>query len=166
MNKKIILVVVGALLLTMAGQNLVAEDAAITGTFNPTTTMTANLWNTSMTWGDLAYNANVTANSQLNNTGSVKIDSTICNDSYSGGLTLVIEAQNDAEDEFACIYNSVDISWADMGTEATPATLDADIALAGTSPFTVNIVGNGVGWSIDHAEQSFNLTVAYTENVA
>ena len=163
MNKKLLAVAL-AVAVSVLAYPVFAADLGITGTFDPITSCSAELWNSTFAWGNLAYNANVTKVSQLNNTGSVIIDSTIHNDSYTGDLTLVAQAENNAQDEFACIFNSVDTTWADIGSVASPVTLDSDIAIGGTSSFTVNLLGNGVGWSADHSSQSFNLTITYTEN--
>lgn len=163
MNKKFLAIAV-VFSLVCVSSLVLADTSNITGSFDPQTSMSISLWNTTFSWGSLAYNGNVSQSSQINNTGTVTIDTTIHNQSYSGDLTFVAVAENNALDEFACIFDSADSSWIDMGSIASPATLDSDLGIGSNSDFEVCILGNGVGWSVDHGSQTFNLVVTYTEN--
>ena len=159
MNKKAL--VIATILVVTGVSTVYAADLNITGSFDPDPgAASAELWNTTFTWGSLGANANLTNSSQLNNTGSVNIDSTIYNDTYSGDMTLVDEVDLDAQDEFACIFNSADSSWIDMGSVGSVAVLDTNLAASGTSDFTVCILGPP-SFSANHGSQTFNLVVAY-----
>jgi len=162
MNKKAL--VIAAILVVTGVSTVYAADLNITGSFDPDPgAASAELWNTTFAWGSLATDGNVSKTSQLNNTGDVTIDSTIYNASYTGDLTLVAEADLDDTDEFACIFNSADSSWIDMGSVASAATLDNDLVADGTSSFDVCVLGPP-DYSVDHGSQTFNLVVAYEAN--
>ena len=162
MNKKAL--VIAAILVVTGVSTVYAADLNITGSFDPDPgAASAELWNTTFAWGSLAANGNVSKESQINNTGSVTIDSTIYNASYTGDLTLVAEVDLDATDEFASIFDSADSSWIDMGSVASPATLDGDLGAGSNSEFTVCVLGPP-DYSVDHGSQTFNLVVAYEAN--
>lgn len=169
MNKKLLAIVTAICFIFSFGTTLVIADVStITGTFNPTTVMSGHVDNETFAWGNFAKDANVTKVAVLYNDGDVNIDSTIHNDTYSGALTLVALAENDAQDEFACIWSDDGGTWRNMGTVGTPLTLENNIPASGAgtneSGFAVNVVANSVGWSLDHAEQSFNIKVTYVEH--
>jgi len=169
MNKKLLAVVAVVCFVFSFGVPLISADVStMTGTFNPTISMSGHVDNETFAWGSFASDANVTKVAVLFNDGDVNIDSTIHNDSYSGDLTFVALADNDAQDEFACIWSDDAGTWRNMGTVGTPLTLENDIPASGAgineSGFAVNVVANGVGWSQDWNEQSFDIKVTYVEH--
>jgi len=159
MNKKAL--VIAAILVVTGVSTVYAADLNITGSFDPDPgAASAELWNTTFTWSPFVINCNVSQESQINNTGNVTIDTTIYNASYTGDLTLVNDVDLDATDEFACIFDSADSSWIDMGSVGSAATLDTGLAADSNSDFTVCLKGPP-NFGDDYGSQTFNLVVAY-----
>ena len=168
--RKIDVAIVGIAVVLMSLSGLVMGDTTnLDGTFDPNPTgVSANLWNVTVAWGSLATSGNETGVTQINNTGDIPIDAGVWADDTPAmtDCTLVIEADNDALDEVACLINTDVTSWGDIPTSSNQTNIKTNIppSASNTSSFALNILGNPVGWTTDHGSQTLSMTVTYVEH--
>lgn len=155
MNTKIAVIV--ATLLVLATTPLVLGDTAdITGTFTPTASVSAEIWNTTMAFGSMNVDDVVSLPTQINNTGTSNIDVTIQYKNTAGDLSLVASAPG--HDEYRVEQNGTG-SWTDVTVSYT--TIVNDLAhTSGEKVFNVRLtLGSSLGGT--YGAQNHNNTVQY-----
>lgn len=133
-----------------------ADTADITGNYTPTSSVSAELWNTTMLWGSLATGATATNRTQINNTGDTNIDVTIKYKDMSADLTLV--ASPPGADDYRMEQNGTG-SWTDITVGYTAVVSDL-VASTGTKTFDVRVT-MGSSFTQDWGIQYHNNTVQY-----
>ena len=150
------------IVLMVSGLGLVANatDADISCTFDPSTSMSANLWNDTFAYGSLNADATGTEPSQLNNTGDVSIDATIKEQSGAADMSHVTSFTA-TKDEYKIEFNTTG-AYADLPSGGT-SLVDALVPSSNT-PFNVKLTMDTL-FSEDWTQQSITVRVTYVVNV-
>lgn len=146
-----------AFLMVLASSALVLGDTQdITGSFTPTASVSAEIWNTTMAWGSLNVDESSIQPNQINNTGTTNIDVTIKYKDTAGDLSLVASAPG--HDEYRVEQNGTG-SWTDVTVSYT--TIVSDLAhTTGEHEFDVRLtLGSSLGGS--YGAQYHNNTIQY-----
>jgi len=165
--KKIIPIVVGALLIMSLAPIVSGDTTNITGTFDPSVSMSASLDNDTFAWGSLSAGASGTKKANLSNDGDVNIDTTIQETSGAANMYHSTNASL-AQDEYWLNYtlDEGSDSWGDLAS-ASAQTLETNVNASGLAANWTNFkaeITMGPSFSADHAQQSITIQIAYTEH--
>jgi len=135
---------------------VMGAEIDITGTFTPTASVSAELWNSTMAWGSMNVDDSVSLPTQINNTGTSNIDVTIKYKTVAGDLSLVASAPG--HDEYRVEQNGTG-SWTDVTVSYT--TIVSDLTYTtGEKEFNVRLtLGSSLGGT--YGEQTHDNTVQY-----
>jgi len=164
--KKILSVLLALTLLSIMAPSVYSDTTNITGTFNPSTTMSASLDNSTWAYGSLSADANSIKKANLSNTGDVNIDTTIQETASASDLSHVTGVPG--QDEYTLDFSldeGVD-NWADLASGA-PVTLETNVPASGESGNYTKFKSNvtmGSSFSEDWGEQTITVQIAYTEH--
>lgn len=149
-------VIVATLLVLWATPFTIADTTDITGTFTPTASISAEIWNETMAFGSMNVDDVVSLPTQINNTGTSNIDVTIKYKNTAGDLSLAASAPG--HDEYRVEQNGTG-SWTDVTVSYT--TIVTDLAhTSGEKEFNVRLtLGSSLGGT--YGAQNHNNTVQY-----
>jgi len=144
-----------------------ADTTEITGSFNPSTTLSANLWNSSFNWSVIGASSSSTKNTQLNNTGDVNIDVSIQETSEASDLYHSTNVSA-GTDEYLLEFNMEGGGFNDITRhDGAPTTLEDNVPASGQANNYTNFdvrITMGSDFSSDFGWQSNTITVTYTEH--
>jgi len=165
--KKIISILIGIALLISLAPAINGASTTISGSFDPSTTLSANLWNNTMNWSVIGAGATATNNTQLNNTGDVNIDVTIQETTEASDLYHSTNASA-STDEYLLEFNMEGGGWTDITRhDGSPETLESNVPASGQvgniTNFDVRLT-MGSDFSSDFGWQTNVITVTYTEH--
>jgi len=127
----------------------------IIGNFTPTSSVSAELWNTTMNWGSLGVSQSNSQNTQINNTGDTNIDVTI---KYKDTATnLALTAGAPGEDQYRVEQNGTG-SWTDVTSSYT--SIVSNLGTSSNKNFDVRVT-MGSSFTQDWGIQYHNNTVQY-----
>jgi hypothetical protein len=132
-----------------------ADTQDITGNFTPSSSVSAELWNTTMSWGSLGASQTGVDTTQINNTGDTNIDVTIQYKDTATDLTLTAGAPG--EDQYRVEQNGTG-SWTDVTGSYTSVT--SNLAPSANKEFQVRVT-MGSSFTQDWGQQWHNNTVQY-----
>jgi hypothetical protein len=150
--------ILGIMLLTMAlalTPTGYSAEIDITGQFTPSSSVSAELWNTTMDWGSLGASASNTANTQINNTGDTNIDVTIKYKDTATSLTLTAGAPG--EDQYRVEQDGTG-GYTDVTSSYTSVT--SNLGASANHDFNVRVT-MGSSFTQDWGVQYHNNTVQY-----
>lgn len=154
--KGIFAVAIAMLMIFGSTAFVMGAEIDITGTFTPTASVSAELWNSTMAWGDLNVDEANTLTTQINNTGTSNIDVTIKYKTVATDVTLVASAPG--HDQYRVEQNATG-SWTDVIVSYTEVVTDLTYT-TGEESFDVRLtMGSSLGGS--YGEQTHDNTVQY-----
>jgi len=164
--KKTICILIAIIMIAFVIPSVIGDTTNITGTFNPTSTMSASLDNSTWAWGSLNADETSIKYANLSNTGDVNIDTTIQETASASDLSHTTGSAG--QDEYLLEF-SLDEgapSWADLASGA-PATLETNVPASGQANNYTKFMGNitmGSSFSEEWDEQTITIQIAYTEH--
>jgi len=155
--KKIGAIVIVLLVILALSSYAVGDTSTVTGQFNPSTTLSAELWNSSVDWGSVAASGTSTKTTMVNNTGDVNADITIKYATEADNLELVTSSPG--QDQYMAQYTDSNGDWLNItsGYTSVVSNLTATTGKQGLD-FLMTM---GSSFSEDWGTQWFNITVQY-----
>lgn len=154
--KGIFVVAIAMLMVFGSTAFVMGAEIDITGTFTPTASVSAELWNSTMAWGSMNVDDTSTLTTQINNTGTSNIDVTIKYKTVANDVSLVASAPG--HDEYRVEQNATG-SWTDVIVSYTTVVSDLTYT-TGEKSFDVRLtLGSSLGGS--YGEQTHDNTVQY-----
>jgi len=150
----------GALLIPVVS----AVSVEVTGNFTSTGTLSAEVWNSTLDFGNLTTGSNSVVLVQINNTGSTVIDVTQDQVVEDSGADLSVGTMGSLDaDEYSVLMNSTVGSggWTDIGNNDNSVVSD-DIAISGNDVYNlcVNLSSSVTKQYPDEETFSADLTVS------
>jgi len=168
--KKIIPILIGVLLITSLAPIISSDTTNITGTFDPSTTLSASLNDSTFAWGSISTDETKSQFGNLSNDGDVNIDVTIQHTANASDLSLS-PTSAPGQDEYNLTYSlngfTDESGWDEKYVRYAATSLETNVPAAGESSnytaFAVNIT-MGPSFSENWGEQSITIQLAYTEH--
>jgi hypothetical protein len=154
MRKAIAVLILMGLVVASASITFGAE-VDIEGSFTPSSSVSAELWNTTMNWGSIGASGTSIANTQINNTGDTNIDVTIKYKDTATDLTLT--AGVPGEDQYRVEQDGTG-GYTDVTSSYTSVV--SNLGASSNKNFNVRVT-MGSSFTEDWGVQYHNNTVQY-----
>jgi len=165
--KKIISILIATLFFIAIMPMGNSATVEISGSFDPSTTLSASLTNNSMNWSVVGASSTATNNTQLNNDGDVSIDVSI---QETTEATDLYHSTNESAstDEYLLEFNMEEGGWTDITRhDGAPTTLENDVPAQGQANNYTNFdvrLTMGSDFTGEFGWQENTITVTYTES--
>jgi len=165
--KKILPIVVALILVAVMTPLVCSDTTDITGSFDPSTSMSASLTNSTMNWSTLSASATATNNTQLNNDGDVNIDVSIQEQTEATSLYHSTNASA-STNEYLLEFNMEGGGLTDITrTDGAPETLEDNVPASGQANNYTNFdvkITMGSDFTGEFGWQQSVIRVTYTEH--
>jgi len=168
--KKILCALIGIIMISSIMPTVLGATTNITGTFDPSTTLSASLNESTFAWGSISADETKSRFGNLTNDGDVNIDVTIQHTANASDLALS-PTSAPGQDEYNLTYSlngfTDESGWDEKYIRYAATSLETNVPAAGQASnytaFAINIT-MGPSFSEDFGEQSITIQLAYTEH--